>query len=113
MAGNIFYLAPVENASGKIFGKKQKFVAVRRVWGKRQRGCSVTGERDYVNHPLTTAEKDHQTRFAAICKATIERMADTEQMKVDQLAFREQTEYKTLRQYVWHLCAEAYDAASA
>mgnify|MGYP003537130052 FL=1 len=45
MAGSIFYLAPVDNASGKIFGKKQKFVAVRRKQGKRQRGCAAMGER--------------------------------------------------------------------
>ena len=67
MAGSIFYLAPVENASGKIFGKKQVFVAVRRVWGKRKKGCSVTGERDLVNHPMTEDEMksyiaDHMAR---------------------------------------------------
>jgi hypothetical protein len=113
MAGSIFYLAPVENASGKIFGKKQMFVAVRRVWGKRKKGCSVTGERDLVNHPMTEDEMNRQARFGAICKATILRLADPTKKTQDQMAFKEQTDYKTLRQYVWHQCAEEYDNNNA
>ena len=99
MAGSIFYLAPVDNASGKIFGKKERFVAVRRLLGKRQRGCCVTGER---TTPVTEAETQWRSMFAQISAATHVRMADSEQMKVDQLAFREQTKYKTLYQYVWN-----------
>ena len=103
MAGSIFYLAPVESASGKIFGRKQKFVAVRRVWGKRQKGCSVVGERDMVNHPYTEAEKAQQTKFGTICSLLAQRMQDPSKMVEDQMAFRAQTEYKTMRQYLWHV----------
>ena len=103
MAGSIFYLAPVDNASGKIFGKKQKFVAVRRVWGKRRKGCSVTGERDIVNHPVTEDELLRRERFGAISKAVRQRMADPSKIAADQKAFREQTEYETLRRYLWHI----------
>ena len=113
MAGSIFYLAPVENASGKIFGKKQVFVAVRRVWGKRKKGCSVTGERDLKNHPISQAEKDHQTKFAAVAAMVNARLADPNQMPLDQLGFKGQTKYETLRQYVWHICAEEYDKQNA
>ena len=113
MAGSIFYLAPVENASGKIFGKKQVFVAVRRVWGKRKKGCSVTGERDMKNHPLTQAEIDHQTKFGAVAKAVNARLADPNQAPLDQMAFKAQSKYKTLRQYVWHLVQAEYDQANA
>ena len=111
MAGSIFYLAPVENASGKIFGKKQVFVAVRRVWGKRKKGCSVTGERDLKNHPITQAEKDHQAKFAAVAAATNARLADPNQMPIDQMAFKAQSKYTTLRQYVWNQEWNSYTPA--
>ena len=52
--------------------------------------------------PVTQAETQWRSMFAQISSATHERMADTEQMKVDQLAFREQTKYKTLYQFVWN-----------
>lgn len=112
MAGSMFYLAPVDNASGKIFGKKEKFVAVRRTWGKRQRGCTAMGERDLINHPVTETERTHRTRFGAICKATLIRLSDPNKINEDRAAFKAQTTYKTLRQYVWHQCADEYDAAN-
>ena len=45
MAGTITYIAPIEKASGKIFGKKCRFVAVTRKKGNRLNGCAVTGVR--------------------------------------------------------------------
>ena len=109
MAGSIFYLAPVENASGKIFGKKQVFVAVRRVWGKRKKGCSVTGERDLKNHPFTEKELMHRAKFAAVCAATRSRMADPSQAAADMMAFKAQTKYKTLYRYVFRQEWNAYE----
>ena len=108
MAGSITYLAPVDNASGKIFGKKQRFVAVKRNWGNRRRGCSATGERDLKNHPMTQAEIDHHTKFAAVAASVSARLADPNQAPLDQMAFKEQTKYTTLRQYVWNLEWQAY-----
>ena len=111
MAGTINYLAPVDNASGKIFGKKEKFVAVTRNWGNRRRGCSATGQRDLKNHPITQAEKDHHAQFAAVAAATNARLADPNQMAIDQLAFKAQSKYTTLRQYVWNQEWNAYTPA--
>ena len=113
MAGTINYLAPVDNASGKIFGKKEKFVAVTRNWGNRRRGCSTTGKRNLKDHPISQAEKDHQAKFAAVAAMTNARLADPNQMPLDQLAFKGQSKYKTLRQYVWHICSEEYDKQNA
>ena len=98
MAGNIYYLAPVDNASGKIFGKKQKFVAVRRNWGKKQRGCAVTGER---TTPYTDDELAIQSSFATIAKAVALRMKNPDTLVQDQQAFRDHSQYKTFRQYLW------------
>ena len=109
MAGSIFYLAPVDNASGKIFGKKQKFVAVRRKQGKRQRGCAAMGER---STKFSQDELARQERFGAVSVATKERLMDPNHLAADQVAFAKQSKFKTLRQYVWHQCAAEYDEAN-
>ena len=105
MAGKITYLAPVDNASGKIFGKKEKFIAVTRNWGNRRKGCAVTGQRDLVNHPYTEKEVSHRSKFATIARMVTARMQDPSKMVEDQQAFREQTEYDTMRKFLWHLIA--------
>ncbi len=108
MAGSIFYLAPVDNASGKIFGKKQKFVAVRRLTGKRQRGCSVMGER---STPVSDEEKQYRTYWGQVASAVAARMKDPVKQPQDQAAFKAQTEYPTLRAYLWHVCSEEINNA--
>jgi hypothetical protein len=110
MAGNISYLAPVDNASGKIFGQKQKFVAVKRNWGNRQRGCSVSGERDLKNHPLTDKEKAIRARFTSVSASTRERMLDPTKMQADQNAFKAQSKYKTFYRFIWNMEWAAYEA---
>ena len=107
MAGSVFYLAPVDNASGKIFGKKQKLVAVRRLRGKRQRGCAVTGER---TTPYSVDEIAWQEKFAQICAATRERMMDPNYIAQDQVAFRSQTKYQTYYQFVWNLMRDQIES---
>ena len=103
MAGTINYLAPVDNASGKIFGKKERFVAVRRLTGKRQRGCAVTGTRTSA---VTDKESAWRAKFAEICAATRERMEDPTYISADQAAFKKQTKYKSLYQFVWNACKD-------
>jgi hypothetical protein len=110
MAGKITYLAPVDNASGKIFGKKEKFIAVKRTYGNRRKGCAVTGQRDLVNHPYTESEVAQQTKFGTISRMVTARMADPSKMTEDQQAFREQSEYDTMRKFLWHLIQEEMDA---
>ena len=103
MAGSVFYLAPVDNASGKIFGKKQKWMAVRRLTGKRQRGCAVTGERTTA---VTEKEQTWRTQFAQIAAATRERMVDPNFLPGDQAAYAKQSKYKTFRAFVFNICKE-------
>jgi hypothetical protein len=102
MAGTIEYIAPVENASGKIFGKKSRFVAVKRNWGHRRKGCSVTGQRNLKDHPYTSAETATKSAFAAVSAAVRARLADASQQAADQAAFRAQTKYDTLYRYIWN-----------
>ena len=109
MAGKIEYIAPIENASGKIFGQKSRFVAVTRNWGNRQKGCSVMGVRDLKNHPYTEKELQHRAKFKAVCAATRSRMADPSQAAADMAAFKAQTKYKTLYRYVFRQEWNAYE----
>ena len=107
MAGTIQYLAPVDNASGKIFGKIQKFIAVTRLTGKRQRGCAVTGVR--TTKPSDT-ELAHRDKFAAVAAATAARMKDPGKINADQLAYQElKSQYPSLRAYVWNQEWSAYE----
>ena len=106
MAGTITYLAPVDNASGKIFGKKEKFIAVTRNWGNRRRGCTASGKRNLKDHPYTESEVAQQTKFGTIASMVSARMADPSKMTEDQQAFREQSEYDTMRKFLWHLIEE-------
>ena len=110
MAGTITYLAPVDNASGKIFGKKEKFIAVTRNWGNRRRGCTASGKRNLKDHPYTESEVAQQTKFGTIASMVSARMADPSKMTEDQQAFREQSEYDTMRKFLWHLIEEELEA---
>ena len=106
MAGSIFYLAPVDNASGKIFGKKHKFVAVRRKQGKRQRGCAAMGER---STKFSQDELAHQDKFSAVTKSTRARMKDPSKVMADQAAYKAvQSQYKSFYQYVFRQEWNAY-----
>ena len=108
MAGSIYYLAPVESASGKIFGKKEKWVAVRRLTGKRQRGCSMVGQR---STPVSDDEKQYRTYWGQLASAVAARLKDPTKQPQDQVAFKNQSEYKTLRSYLWHMCSEEINNA--
>ena len=109
MAGKIEYIAPIENASGKIFGLKSRFVAVTRNWGNRQKGCSVMGQRDLKNHPYTEKENAQKAKFSTVGQAVRARMKDPSKINEDLAAFKAQTEYKTLYRFLWNLEWNAYE----
>ena len=108
MAGKIFYLPPVDYASGKLFGKKYKFTAVYRRSGSHPNGCATTSTRDERNHPYSAAEIAHQQKFKSVVKATHTRMADPTQKAKDTLAFRAQHTYPTLFSDVFHQVWDTY-----
>ena len=76
-------------------------MAVRRLTGKRQRGCAVTGVRSTKPTDKETAWRE---KFAEICAATRQRMEDPSFMASDQAAFVKQSKYKSLYQFVWNAC---------
>ena len=110
MGNKVFFNVSVPRKSNMSDEEKEKFIAVTRNWGKRQRGCSATGQRDLKNHPYTEKEQAIHTKFTAVAAATRLRMADPSKMADDSEAFRAQTEFKTLYRFLFNLEWKAYVA---
>ena len=102
------YAFPVEVIHGKV-AKRHKIGFAHRKASK----LNYTQSYSPRSTKYSQAEKDHQAKFAAVAAMVNARLADPNQMPLDQLAFKGQSKYKTLRQYVWHICSEEYDQANA
>ena len=63
--------------------------------------------------PVTADERAQRTRFAAISRAVNTRRKDLAHVAEDLAAFNAQKDtaggYKTMRQYLWHICAAEYN----
>ena len=63
--------------------------------------------------PVSSDERAQRTRFGAICKAVNTRRKDLSKVATDLEAFNAQKDtaggYKTMRQYLWHICAAEID----
>ena len=107
MAGKITYIAPVEKASGKIFGKKSRFVAVTRKSGSRPNGCAVTGVR---STPVKASEKAQRQKFGYVTSAARERMQDPQQLVIDQAAYAAvKHQYNSFWHYVFKQVWNEYE----
>ena len=106
MAGKITYIAPVEKASGKIFGRKSRFVAVTRKKGIIN-GCAVTGVR---STPMTQLEKKRHKKFGDVAKATRARLISPSQATADKAAYAAvKDQYNSLYHYVFTQVWNAYE----
>ena len=65
--------------------------------------------------PVSSDERERRNRFSAIAKAVNERRKDLSKVAEDLAAFNAQKDtaggYKTMRQYLWHICAAEIDKA--
>ena len=65
--------------------------------------------------PVSQDERAQRNRFSAIAKAVNERRKDLSKVAQDLAAFNAQKDtaggYKTMRQYLWHICAAEIDKA--
>ena len=63
--------------------------------------------------PVSSEEREQRARFSAIAKAVNERRKDLSKVSQDLIAFNAQKDtaggYKTMRQYLWHICAAEID----
>ena len=97
------YAFPVDKIHGKV-AKHHKIGFAHRVASK----LNYTQSYGQRTTPVTQTEMDHRAKFAAVCIATNDRLIDPEQMPIDQMAFKAQSKYKTLRQYVFNQEWQAY-----
>ena len=113
----VTYIDPIKSVSGKLTKSHSTVLNVRR---------AETSNPDMIANPcytsyrdpnkkvkLTVAQQAWNETFAQICAATRDRMIDPTYLPQDQAAFLKQSKYKTLRQYVWHICSEEYDKQNA
>ena len=65
--------------------------------------------------PVSSDERERRNRFSAIAKAVNARCKDLSKVAADLAAFNAQKNdpdgYKTMRQYLWHICADEIDKA--
>ena len=99
------YAFPVEKIHGKV-AKSHKIGFAHRAASK----LNYTQSYGKRKTKYSQAEIDHQTMFGAVARLVNARLADPNQAPLDQMAFKEQSKYKTLRQYVWHLVQAEYEA---
>ena len=104
----IRYIAPIRSVSGKLAKNDKVIYMVRRAATSNQEmienPCysSICGKR---STPFSDAEKAAQLRFGKICVKTTERLNDAQKQAQDIAAFKSQSTYKTIKQYVWHQVA--------
>ena len=95
----VTYEDPIHHLSGKI--SKQFLTTYNYRKQSERKYTSVRGERDLKNNPYTEKELAHRAKFTAVAAATRSRMADPSQAAADMAAFKAQTKYKSLYQYVF------------
>ena len=93
---NVEYAFPVEKIHGKI-GKAHKIGFAHR----NQSGLNYTTVYGKRSTPYTDDELAIQSSFSNIAKAVAARMKNPDTLVQDQQAFREQSQYKTFRKYLW------------
>ena len=92
----IDYAFPIEKVHGKLSKKHKIGFAHLTASG---RNYSVEYGKRKTNP--SSSELLHRQKFAQCTAATLERMLDPQQIPGDQLGFKNQTKYKTLRGYVF------------
>ena len=104
----IRYIPPVKSVSGKLSKKDKVIYLVRKAPTSNLKMLenpyysSMSGVRSTA---YSAAELAAQTRFGKVCKATQARLGDPTKKEQDMAAFKAQTQYSTLRQYVWNQCS--------
>ena len=94
--GKVVFLDPIDHISGKIAKKFRTIYNYMKATGLKY--TSVHGDR---TTKVTQIEQLIRNKFSAVSRATATRLKDPTQMASDQVAFKAQSQYKTLRQYVW------------
>lgn len=104
----ITYKDPIKTISGKISKNSDTIYMVRTAPTSNPEmianPCysSIYGKRSTLP---SASEIAARTRFGNVCKQTQARLKDPSKVAADLAGFKAQTDYTTLRQYVWHQVA--------
>lgn len=105
----ITYIDPVKNVQGKLSKKSKVCYMVRKAPTSNPEMLAnpnyttVCGKRSTLP---SASEIAARTRFGNVCKQTQARLKDPSKVAADLAGFKAQTDYTTLRQYVWHQVAD-------
>lgn len=104
----ISFIDPVATISGKIAKRDRTIYHVRKADTANQlkidNPCYTSAPVKRAK-PYSDEEQERMQKFGAICKAARARLCDGATAQADQLAFQQQSTYKTLYQFVWHQAA--------
>ena len=105
----VIYIDPVKSVSGKL-SKASTVTFMRRQAATSNVAMLANPNYTHImgkrKSTPSQSEVAYRTRFGVICAATHLRLNDPNKKNADMAAFKSQTQYLTLRQYVWHQCAE-------
>ena len=109
----VTYIDPIATLSGKIAKRYKTIYMVRQADTSNpqmlENPCFTTSARKRRT-AVSERERTHRTWFGNICKATAARLKDSTKITTDTTAYKEQQQYTTLRQYVWHQVENEMDA---
>ena len=104
------------NKKSQHAGDEQMLLATHRTAPTTSKDCNrlfLRGLKSLTRTtPVTSDEVILRNRFAAVSRAVQERRRNLSYVATDVANFRAQKEtgYKTFFQYLWHVCANQYDA---
>ena len=103
------------NKKSQHAGDEQMLLATHRTAATTSKDCNrlfLRGLKSVTRTtPVTSDETLFRTRFGAISRAVQQRKKNLSYVATDVANWKAQKEtgYKTLYQYLWHLCADEYD----
>ena len=102
----IEFAFPVDKVHGRL-SRQHKIGFAHRTASKLNYSTSY-GKR---STPVSDDEKQYRSYWGQVASAVAQRMKDPTKQAQDQLAFKNQSEYPTLRAYLWHVCSEEINNA--
>ena len=105
----ITYIEPVQSVSGKLFQKSNIIFMRRKAATSNDAVPNFTHSVGKRSTQPSESELQHRSKFGQICKAVAKRLVNPTEMAKDQAAYKAQSAYKTLRQYVWHQVADSME----
>lgn len=102
----IEFAFPVDKVHGRL-SRQHKIGFAHRTASKLNYSTSY-GKR---STPVSDDEKQYRSYWGQVASAVAARLKDPTKQAQDQVAFKNQSEYPTLRAYLWHVCSEEINNA--